>query len=95
MLVAGEVYEVVSATVAAAGSATITLDTAVTATQDAVIYPGEGGADGCAVYATMVLGENAYGVTEVEGGGLQTIVKPLGYGADPLYYSAVRSAGRA
>lgn len=84
VLLAGEVYEVVSATVAAAGSATITLDTAVTATQDAVIYPGEGGADGCAVYATMVLGENAYGVTEVEGGGLQTIVKPLGYGADPL-----------
>ena len=84
VLLAGEVYEVVSATVAAAGSATITLDTAVTATQDAVIYPGEGGADGCAVYSTMVLGENAYGVTEVEGGGLQTIVKPLGYGADPL-----------
>lgn len=84
VLLDGEVYEVVSATAAAAGSATITLDTAVTSTQNTVIYPGEGGADGCAVYATMVLGENAYGVTEVEGGGLQTIVKPLGYGADPL-----------
>lgn len=84
VLLEGEVYEVVSATAAAAGSATITLDTAVTSTQSTLIYPGEGGADGCAVYATMVLGENAYGVTEVEGGGLQTIVKPLGYGADPL-----------
>ena len=34
----------------------------------------------------MVLGENAYGVTEVTGGGLQHIVKQLGSSgtADPL-----------
>lgn len=38
------------------------------------------------VYATMILGSNAYGVTEVTGGGLQTIVKQLGSAgtADPL-----------
>ena len=30
------------------------------------------------VYSTLILGENAYGVTEVEGGGLQHIVKQLG-----------------
>lgn len=38
------------------------------------------------VYATLVLGANAYGVTEVEGGGLQHIVKQLGSAgtADPL-----------
>ena len=38
------------------------------------------------VYATIVLGENAYGVTELAGGGLQHIVKQLGSGgtADPL-----------
>ena len=30
------------------------------------------------VYSTLVLGDNAYGVTEVEGGGLQHIVKQLG-----------------
>ena len=38
------------------------------------------------VYATLVLGENAYGVTEIEGGGLQHIVKQLGSAgtADPL-----------
>lgn len=38
------------------------------------------------VFATLVLGKNAYGVTEVTGGGLQTIVKPRGSGgtADPL-----------
>lgn len=62
----------------------ITLDNAVTASSGAVVYPGEGGMNGAAVYATMVLGANAYGVTEIEGGGLQHIVKQLGAGADPL-----------
>ena len=44
------------------------------------------GASGRDVYATMILGDNAYGVTEVTGGGLQTIVKQLGSAgtADPL-----------
>ena len=36
------------------------------------------------VYATIVLGAHAYGTTEVTGGGLQHIVKQLGYGDDPL-----------
>lgn len=38
------------------------------------------------VFLTMILGENAYGVTEVTGGGLQTIVKQKGSAgtADPL-----------
>lgn len=43
------------------------------------------------VFFTMVIGKNAYGVTEVEGGGLQTIVKQLGSGQDPLNQRA--SAG--
>lgn len=44
------------------------------------------GASNRDVYATMILGANAYGVTEVTGGGLQTIVKQLGSAgtADPL-----------
>jgi N4-gp56 family major capsid protein len=37
-----------------------------------------------AVFGTIVLGANAYGTTEIEGGGLQTIVKQLGAGDDPL-----------
>ena len=39
-----------------------------------------------AVYSTLVLGENAYGVTEVTGGGLQHFVKQLGSAgtADPI-----------
>lgn len=51
-----------------------------------IIYPGEAGAKGRDVYSTLVLGANAYGVSEIEDGGLKNIVKPLGSGgtADPL-----------
>lgn len=49
-----------------------------------VIYPGEAGADGVAVFATMFIGRDAYGTTEIEGGGLEQIVKQKGYGNDPL-----------
>ena len=44
---------------------------------------GESGID---VYSTLLMGENAYATTKIEGGGLETIVKPLGSGgtADPL-----------
>ena len=44
------------------------------------------GAGGISVYCTMVFGANAYGVTDVQGGGLQHIVKQLGSSgtADPL-----------
>ena len=50
------------------------------------IYPGEGGKDGLAVFASLFIGDGAYGVTEVSGGGLQTIVKQKGSAgtADPL-----------
>ena len=38
------------------------------------------------IYSTLILGEGAYGVTEISGGGLQTIVKQKGSAgtADPL-----------
>ena len=36
------------------------------------------------VYATMIFGQDAYAVTELEGAGLEHIVKPLGAGDDPL-----------
>ncbi|MBR7114302.1 MAG: N4-gp56 family major capsid protein [Firmicutes bacterium] len=50
------------------------------------IYPGGAGAAGRDVYSTLILGADAYGVTEITGGGLQHIVKPLGSAgtADPL-----------
>ena len=46
--------------------------------------PGRGCPTGLAVFGTLVLGAHAYGVTELEGGGLEHIVKQLGYGDDPL-----------
>lgn len=54
-------------------------------TTEAKIF-ADGGASNRDVYSTLVLGANAYGVTEIEGGGLQHIVKQLGSGgtSDPL-----------
>ena len=48
-------------------------------TTEAKIYSG-------GVFGTLFLGEGAYGVTEITGGGLQTIVKQKGSAgtADPL-----------
>lgn len=52
---------------------------------EAKIFAGEG-AGNIDVYSTLVIAANAYGITNVEGGGLETIVKQLGSGgtADPL-----------
>lgn len=46
-------------------------------TTEAKIF-ANAGADSRAVYSTLVLGDNAYGVTEIEGGGLKHIIKQLG-----------------
>lgn len=88
ILVGSELMEVASAAAGAAGSATITVkdSPATTPAASTVIYPGEGGAKGRDVYSTLIVGADAYGVTELEGGGLQHIVKQLGSSgtADPL-----------
>lgn len=42
------------------------------------------GKEGGAVFATLILGADAYGVTSVTGGGIEHIVKQKGYGNDPL-----------
>lgn len=48
--------------------------------------PSDGSNGRYSVYATLFMGEGAYGVTEITGGGLQTIVKQKGSAgtADPL-----------
>ena len=48
------------------------------------IQPGEGAKDGGAVFATLFIGANAYGSTDIAGGGIEHIVKQKGYGNDPL-----------
>ena len=46
-------------------------------TTEAKIW-AKAGADERAVYSTIILGDNAYGTTEITGGGLEHIVKQLG-----------------
>ncbi len=55
-------------------------------TTEAKIHKGDGCPEGLAVFASLFLGDGAYGVTEVMGGGLETIVKQKGSGgtSDPL-----------
>ncbi len=89
----GEQFEIVDVTAGSNGTASITVDRPLMCTQGATISPGEGGQGGVSVYSTLVLGANAYGVTEIENGGLEHIVKQLGSAgtADPLNQRA--SAG--
>lgn len=53
---------------------------------EAKIYSGDGCPSGLSVFGCLFFGDNAYGVTEVSGGGLKTIIKQLGSAgtADPL-----------
>ena len=80
VLVNGQRAKVVSNT-----ASSMTLDKAVTAADNAVIYPGEGGAEGCAVYGCLFVGKGAYGVVDLSEG-TEVIVKPRGSSgtADPL-----------
>ena len=68
-----------------AWKAEVDQEEAVTAADKAVIYPGEGGRDGCAVYGCLFLGKGAYGVVDLSEG-TEVIVKPRGSSgtADPL-----------
>ena len=88
VIIGSEILEIESAAAAAAGSATITLKNAPATSPAAstVVYPGEAGAKGRNVYSTLIMGAEAYGTTELTGGGLEHIVKPLGSAgtADPL-----------
>jgi N4-gp56 family major capsid protein len=93
VIINGVQYEVEIAEEGGPGSAILTLDKGVTCEPNTIIYPGEGGQHGNSVYSTLVIGANAYGVTEIENGGLEHIVKQLGSAgtADPLNQRA--SAG--
>lgn len=62
---------------------TVTALAAAVAAGDTVCGTGAG-KNGDAVFSTIVLARGSYGVTELTGGGLQHIVKQLGYGDDPL-----------
>lgn len=87
ILVNDFVYTVSSVTAGKNGEAFLTCSAAVdeSVVVDMKIYPGEGATSGKPVYSTLVLGDNAYGVTDPNGT-LENITKPLGSAgsADPL-----------
>lgn len=86
LIIKGYLYTVASAVAGAAGAATVTVTEAVQGTpgDGEIIYPGEAGAKGRDVYSTLILGSEAYGTTKVDSLGLQSIIKQLGQGEDPL-----------
>ena len=101
--VGGKEAEVASATAGAAGAASLTVKATVANVEaGALVCGGGAGADGSAIYCTIFLGDGAYGVTEINGGGLQYIYKPLGSAgtSDPLNqretsgWKAIRTAVR-
>ena len=89
VLIEGKKYYVsanTSSTMTLCTDSTKATAASVTCSANAIIYPGEAGADGVDVYATLVFGENAYGTTTLADGGLEHIVKQLGSAgsSDPL-----------
>lgn len=87
ILISGMDFYVASATEGTAGNATLTLsETPRGVEANSTIYAAGGGANGRDVYSTLFIGQNAYGVTSVDGGGLQTIIKQKGSAGtgDPL-----------
>jgi len=81
--VGGEENEI-RAIATSGGNTTLVFTSNINVQAGDVICGRGGGSDGSAVFCTLFLGENAYGVTELENGGLEHIVKQRGYGNDPL-----------
>ena len=48
------------------------------------IYPGEGGLDGAAIYATFFFGKDSFGIIDPEGGALEMIIHDKGEIGGPL-----------
>lgn len=87
IIVGDKTATLASVSAGAAGSAKFVTTAAVkSVSAGATVCGGGAAADGGAVYITMVIGLNAYGITDIEGGGLQHIIKQLGSAgsADPL-----------
>lgn len=81
-------YSIKSVNAGAAGSAELVVEETIDAsvTSGSIIYPSGAGANGRDVYSTLFVGQNAYGVTNITGGGLETILKQKGSAGtgDPL-----------
>ena len=62
----------------------LTVDTNVTCDDNTVIYPGEGGKQGCAVYPCIALGAKAFAMIDVAGGNQRIIIKDASQVGGPL-----------
>lgn len=83
--VGGNLATISSVTAGAVGVAKFVVAETIKNVEAGAVICGTGaGKDGSAVYSTLVIGSNAYGVTDITGGGLEYIFKPLGSGDDPL-----------
>lgn len=77
--VGGKEAKITGVTAGEPGTAAFTVAAAVKSVEKGATVCGYGaGKDGTAIYCTMLFGANAYGVTEIEGMGLQHIVKQKG-----------------
>lgn len=77
--VGGNEATITGVTAGAAGVAKLTVASAVKSVPKGELVCGYGaGKDGSAIYCTMIFAANAYGVTEIEGMGLEHIVKQKG-----------------
>ena len=87
ILIGTAMHTIASVSAGAAGSATITTvdNVAVAAgTDGVVIYPGEGGAAGAAIYPCIFLGRDAFKVVKPDGMGIEHIAKDKGTIGGPL-----------
>lgn len=70
----GNLYTIASATAGAANAASLTLSESATIAANAVLWPGEGGAEGSSVYANLFLGKDAFGVLKPTGEAFEMII---------------------
>ena len=78
---------VITAITPGTGKTTLTVQTAIATLAVGDLVCGKSATpDGLAVFSTLFLAQGAYGITDVAGGGLETIIKQKGSGgtADPL-----------
>lgn len=84
IIIAGVKYTVDASAAGDAGAATITVDENLTALENVVLYPGEGGAAGAAVYPCIFLGKGAGKVVRPDGMGIEHIAHDKGEIGGPL-----------
>lgn len=83
--VGGKEATLSSVTAGTAGNATFTTTAAVKSVAKGAVVCGSGaGADGSAVYACLFLAQDAYGLIDPEGAGLEMITKPASQVGGPL-----------